>query len=494
MKHEKISIKWKIFIYLLGFTAVLLVVLWLIQICYLDFIYKMIKTAEAEQVISETIALLQSDEEDAQNQIDTLAAENNMAIYVTDTQGNAVYSAEYISTTRLSTMPSEDFLNFYQTAKENQGSAKIEFKGDKNMTRMPQPEGNPGNPQFMQNHGQDMMESVIYVNIINDGTRDLVLFVNTQLTPVDATVHTLRVELVCITVIMIMLSLVIALLISRKISKSMIRINDTAKEMAKGKFDVVFDEKDYKEIAELSATLTQTAKELDKNENLRRELIANVSHDLRTPLTMIIAYAEVMRDLPGENTPENVQVVIDESKRLTNLVNDMLDISKLQAGVMEKNATVYNLTESIHAVLERYNKLKEQDGYVIDFCYQEEVFVEADEFKIFQVIYNLVNNAVNYTGADKTVQVLQKVSDGKVRIEVSDSGEGIARDALPYVWDRYYKVDKTHKRSVMGTGLGLSIVKNILELHEAEYGVESEIGKGSTFWFALPVTEKKICQ
>ena len=99
MKHEKISIKWKIFLYLLGFTAILLLVMWLLQICYLDFFYKMIKTGEAEQVISETIALLQSDEEDAQSQIDTLAAENNMAIYVTDTQGNEVYSAEYISTT-----------------------------------------------------------------------------------------------------------------------------------------------------------------------------------------------------------------------------------------------------------------------------------------------------------------------------------------------------------------------------------------------------------
>lgn len=97
-----------------------------------------------------------------------------------------------------------------------------------------------------------------------------------------------------------------------------------------------FEGKDYREVAELSDTLNATAKELGKNESLRRELIANVSHDLRTPLTMIIAYAEVMRDLPGENTPENVQVVIDEAGRLTNLVNDMLDMSKLQAGVMEK--------------------------------------------------------------------------------------------------------------------------------------------------------------
>ena len=205
---------------------------------------------------------------------------------------------------------------------------------------------------------------------------------------------------------------------------------------------------------------------------------------------MIIAYAEVMRDLPGENTPENVQVVIDEAARLTNLVNDMLDMSKLQAGVMVKNAEIYNLTESIETVLERYNKLKEQEGYVIEFDYDRKVYVDADEYKIFQVIYNLINNAINYTGTDKTVRVRQKVVEDRVRIEVEDSGEGIAKEDLPYVWDRYYKVDKTHKRSVMGTGLGLSIVKNILELHDAAYGVWSEEGKGSIFWFELSLATK----
>lgn len=526
MRHEKISIKWKIFSYLLVFTAVLLVVLWLIQICYLDSFYKRIKSREAEQLTAETIGILQSDGEKKEEQIDELAAKYNMAVLVADREGTVIYSAEYIPNSNLNTMPVELLADCYERAAENGGSTEIEFEGNrkKNLLSFPPFEaifdstetGNtetgsteleerepydlekdkhmkePAPEGFIQNRGQDRVESVISVHLVDMEGEEVMLLVNTQLTPVDATVNTLRIELVWITIIMILLSLVIALLLSRQVSKSLIQMNESAKEMAKGNFKVRFEGKDYREVAELSDTLNATAVELNRNEDFRRELIANVSHDLRTPLTMIIAYAEVMRDLPGENTPENVQVVIDEAERLTNLVNDMLDISKLQAGVMVKNAEVYNLTESIQSVFARYNKLKEQDGYTIVFDFDRKVRVEADEYKIFQVIYNLMNNAVNYTGKDKTVWVRQKVLEKKVRIEVTDSGEGIAPEALPYVWDRYYKVDKSHKRAVMGTGLGLSIVKNILELHGADYGVESKEGCGSTFWFELEIVEDEL--
>lgn len=454
---------------------------------------------------SEVTGILQSEDEDKEEKIDALTARYNMAVLVAEQDGTILYSAEYIPNSNLNMMPAELVQDCYEQAVEDGGSTRIEFNGgerkpfsqpDTDAPEMPEADDNaPMDADrmldgFMQNHGQERIESVITVNLVPvDGT-DVLLFVNTQLTPVDATVNTLRVELIWITFIMILLSLVVALMISRQVSKSFIKINESAKKMAKGDFSVRFEGKDYREIAELSDTLNATAVELNRNESLRRELIANVSHDLRTPLTMIIAYAEVMRDLPGENTPENVQVVIDEAARLTNLVNDMLDISKLQAGVMVKNAEVYNLTESIEAVLERYNKLKEQEGYVIEFDYDRKVYVDADEYKIFQVIYNLINNAINYTGEDKTVRVSQKVIEDRVRIEVADSGEGIAKEDLPYVWDRYYKVDKTHKRSVMGTGLGLSIVKNILELHDAAYGVWSEEGKGSIFWFELSLATK----
>ncbi len=493
MKHNTIKIKWKIFAYLLAFTGILLVLLWLLQICYLDVFYKKIKTSEAEKLLSQVTTVLQqgADSETIGEKIDELGLNSGMAILITDLNGTIQFNAEYIATTRMNTMPIWMILDCYGMAKENGGIAKVEYEGGMNKTFM---HGMPPNvstdkeelpTEFIQNRGQEQMSSVIYVKLLEKDDTEWIVMVNAQLTPVDATVQTLRVELTWITIVMVILSLIIALLLSRQISKPFTQINNSAKELAKGNFDVVFEGKSYLEIAELADTLNYTAQELNKSENFKRELLANVSHDLRTPLTMITAYSEVMRDLPGENTPENVQVVIEEAQRLTGLVNDMLDISKLQAGVMELHGTEYNLTQSILSVLNRYNKLKEQDGYSIDFIYEDEAMVYADEEKIYQVLYNLINNAINYTGEAKRVVVRQVLSDGYVRIEVEDFGEGIEKDALPYVWDRYYKVDKTHKRAVTGTGLGLSIVKNVLELHKAEYGVTSEVGKGSTFWFTL---------
>lgn len=498
MKHEKISIKWRIFLYLLLFTGLLIALLWFFQIVYLDEFYKMIKQNTAKTVEQSAASILKSDSDEKENDLDALAAENNVTIYVTDNEGNEIYNCEYISTTKMNTLPAEEFERFYQQAEANGGMTQIEFKGNRKkimdsseeLEAPPEEADAPEKPwleqdEFIQNHGQNMAESIIYVEIITTEDVEYVLMVNSVLTPVDATVETLRIQMIWITIVMVLLSMIVALLIAKKVSKSMIRVNESAKELAKGNFEVTFDGKDYREIAELSNTLNQAAIDLGKNEQFQRELIANVSHDLRTPLTMITAYSEVMRDLPGENTPENVQVVIDEAKRLTNLVNDMLDISKLQAGALQMNVTEFDLTESVQNVLSRYNKLREQEGYLIDFEYKEAVTVNADEFKISQVLYNLINNAVNYAGDSKKVFVRQIHKGQKVRIEVTDYGEGIAKENLPYIWERYYKVDKTHKRAVMGTGLGLPIVKSILELHHSNYGVESTEGVGTTFWFEL---------
>ena len=330
----------------------------------------------------------------------------------------------------------------------------------------------------------DTGAGILYAQIVtlSDGGEYLVLL-NSSVVPVDSTVETLKVQLWCLTAVMLLLALVLALFIAARLSKPIERINDSAKHLAQGNYAIRFPESGAREVAELAGTLNYAAAELSKVEDLRRELIANVSHDLRTPLTMISGYAEVMRDIPGENTPENVQVIIDESNRLADLVNDLLDLSKLQSGTQKLAPAVFCLTEDIKKTLHRYDKLA---GYSFPFSFDRPVYVCADRLRISQVLYNLVNNAIHYAGADKTVSLRQSAAGGVVRVEISDTGEGIPADKLPYIWDRYYKVDKDHRRAQVGTGLGLSIVKNILDMHGGRYGVTSMVGQGSTFWFELP--------
>jgi signal transduction histidine kinase len=289
--------------------------------------------------------------------------------------------------------------------------------------------------------------------------------------------------------LMLVVAMTIASYISRSISKPLSQMNEAAQLLAKGNYEVSFHAEGFSEVAELSSSLNYAASELSKVESLRKELIANVSHDLRTPLTMITGYAEIIRDIPDENTPENVQIIIDEANRLSLLVNDLLDLSKIQAGAQSLTLSRFSLTEMIDQILTRYNALVESQGYTIKFTnkVQDAVMVSADETKLNQVVYNLVNNALNYSGIDKAVEItLSLTAEGKVRIEVIDNGPGIAEEMIPYIWERYYKVDKGgHLRAEIGTGLGLSIVKTILEMHSASFGVNSTLGEGSTFWFEL---------
>ena len=387
----KLSIKWKIFIYMLGFTAVLLGLLWLFQTVYLDEFYKNIKTNELEDACESVVAVL--DDVNANEAIEAIGASYDVCVRVTDAYGNDIYESEQNMQCNVHKLRRDQLLRLITEARANGGSyqAKVEnevpdfFKyNDKGITDM---ENLLGKDMFANMPRMTEMESIISVEIVRSlSGQELVVMVNTIITPVDATVHTLRIQLIYISIIMVVLSLIIAIVISIRISKPIIKINESAKKLGKGEYDVRFEGDSYREIAQLSETLNQAAVELAKAEGLQRELIANVSHDLRTPLTMITAYSEIMRDLPGENSPENVQVIIDEAKRLTSLVNDLLDVSKLQAGVMELNLKEYDLTASIESVLTRYSKFLEQNGYTVDFEYDRNVFVEADEDKLYQVI------------------------------------------------------------------------------------------------------------
>ena len=418
--------------------------------------------------------------------IDDLSTSKDISIELLSSTGVVEYSTYTSRDSTLQKMSFQEKTNLIEQTLLNNGELLLFY----NPAAFSPDGGFDPNKLFPKDRVPDrgLFETVIFSKIVSDKTgTSYMVIINTLIGPVDATVNTLRVQLYYITAFMIFFSLLLSFIIAKKVSKPIEKINNSAKILSSGNYSIFFDGSGYKEISELSDTLNYAAKELSKVEGLRKELIANVSHDLRTPLTLIGGYAEAMRDLPNENTSENAQIIIDETKRLTTLVNDMLDISTLQANMQLANISSFNLTDTIKKSINNMCELLKKDGYGIDFISSETVTLKGDETRITQAFYNLLVNAINYTGADKKIIVSQVLKGDSVRIEVTDTGDGIALADLPYIWDRYYKSDKNHKRGLTGTGLGLSIVRSIIDMHKGNYGVESKEGEGSTFWFELKI-------
>lgn len=475
LRFNNLTLKWKIFAYLLGFCAILLLILWLFQTVLLDSFYRAVKVMEIKS--SADVIAKNIDNENLSELIDTVSQNGAVSIDIIDDNGNDLYVS--IGNNDFMKLPPEEKL-IYVSAAKTEGGDYSEFS---------EPLTHQNKTGFFEKSpdgGFPFIQSIVYVRLVTMSSGETAaILMESQISPVNATVTTLRYQLYLITGVMILLSVGLALLIARRVSKPLVRINDSAKELAAGNYNIKFNGKGFREIGELSGTLNTTAAELSKVEGLRRELMANISHDLRTPLALIYGYAEVMHDFPEEITPEKTQVIMDETQRLTSLVNDVLDITKLESGIQDLNIREYSLTDSIKETTQRVGELIKKDGYTISFIHEGEAFVSADETKITQVYYNLLLNAIHYTGSDKTITVRQLISDGKVKITVTDTGEGIAPEEIRYIWDRYYKINKAHKRPVTGTGLGLSIVKRVITQHNGDFGVESSPGDGSTFWFSL---------
>lgn len=456
--------------------------MWLFQTVFFDTFYRSYRTYQIKSC-ADTIAD-NIEDEDMLDMLSELEEKNDMEISVYSVKKNML-SPVYVPQGFMST---RSFVNmsmiyqYYHKATENGGS--ITIKSDSTEPSKPPTSMVPElNPPLEHDESQMVTRAVI----TNTDSAEYLVLAECDIMPVTSTVETLRIQLVIMTFFILVISIFIAVITAHYISKPIHDTTKKAKQLALQNYDLTFSGGNYKELCELNDTLTYSAHELAKVDELRKELIANISHDLRTPLTMITGYGEVMRDIPGENNPQNIQIIIDESDRLSKLVNDLLDISKLESGAVVMQNVVFNLTECISSIFTRYTKLVEQDKYNLVFENTQDVYIKADELRISQVIYNLINNAVNYCGEDKTVIVRQLVQGDKVRIEVEDHGVGIEEENLPYIWDRYYKVDKEHRQAVVGTGLGLSIVKNILIEYNADFGVKSAQSVGSTFWFEMTI-------
>ncbi|MBQ6998594.1 MAG: HAMP domain-containing histidine kinase [Clostridia bacterium] len=343
---------------------------------------------------------------------------------------------------------------------------------------------------FIDDNNFMRMKAVSYTEKI-PGVAKQYLYITAPLEPIDATTQVLQNQLVIASLISLMMAFVLAYFMSKKLSKPISDITKSAKSLGMGDYNVRFNQGYYKEIDELADTLNNAADALSKTDELRRDLMANVSHDLRTPLTIIKSYAEMIRDLSGKDDQKrtiHTNVIVDEADRLSLLVNDILDLSKLESGASGLELKKFDLSEVVNATVAAFKSF-ENDGYVflVDCC--DNAVVCGDFQKIKSVVYNLIANAVNYTGDDKRVYITLQNEVGKIRFSVRDTGNGITQDELPKVWQRYYRASNTHKRASVGTGIGLSIVRTVLKAHKAEFGVDSKVGEGSTFWFCMKTVE-----
>ena len=463
---KKNSLRFNIWLYFILFSLIILVSLWVIQVLCLDTYYEWTKSNNVKNVtnkIKNIDDLLENVDE-----LDLLSYNNDVCIEIFSSD-ELVYTSGNINHGCMLNNRDKDYTNKREVfIKSNK--RKIEYT--------------IRNPFYESN--------VLVQGIKLDN--DSYAFISTSLDPINSTIGVLVSQYKYVTIGVFILSFIIAYFVSKRISKPIIKLSEKSKEMGKGNYYIDFNVSDIQELKELSNTLNSTAQELAKTDELRRELMANVSHDLKTPLTLIKANAEMVKDLTYNNEEKrnkNLDVIISEVDRLNLLVQDILDVSSYQSNTINLNIETFNLTDLMNSVISKYHILVDKEGYNINLRIDSDYLVKADIKRIEQVIYNLINNAINYTGDDKVVDIYVKNSKKTVLIEVVDTGKGIDSENLKHIWDKYYKIDKQYHRVTHGTGLGLSIVKNILELHHFKYGVESKKSKGTKFYFYIDKSDKK---
>lgn len=478
LKNKKnASLRSKIFIYFILATAAFIILIWLLQSLFFEYNYVGNKRALMRDY-GETLY--------AEGDIDGAPDSGYMASI--RAAGIDVYVV-YLSDGEVTVIDPEDIL---PTTTPSDSEVMTREDGDYNtfvaIINAANASAGENEPYVLSSTADK--KYLYYARILNDNAYLILL---SDLTVLTATQKMLKSQMLLSAFIVFIVAFFASFIISKKLSEPIDKMSKVAESWAGGDETAVFDGGGYKETDELAGALNYAKSEINKSEKLRRDLLANVSHDLKTPLTMIKAYAEMIRDISGddkEKRSKHTNVIISESDRLTSLVNDILKLSKMQSSVDLPVKKVFNLTEVIETVLYRFEAALEGKGYKINSELAPDVYTEADESKIESVVYNLVGNSINYTGEDKIVNVYLTVNGNIATLEIIDTGSGIGKDKIDGIWDRYLRYSETHTRTVKGTGLGLSIVKAALEAHGLEFGVISRKDEGSNFFVKFIVADK----
>ena len=477
----RVGIRARMLIHLAWLVLFIISLIWICQIALLFGFYQSYRTGQVRSAADAIVKNL--DHSGLEELADRISAENEICVLMTDEEGTKLLSIDHVRFCLLHHLPARE-LRRLEEKTPSDGTEHMEMRSVspfRNERYHPEEFEGP----VPENEGSSG-RSLLYSRKVffGDGTTGT-LMINAQITPTGTILSMLRKQFAYLAILILAVTAGMGTWIASSFSRPIIETNQAARSLSRGEYERPAHSGEYREIAELNDTLVQAADDLRKVEVLERELMANISHDLRTPLTMIQGYAETMRDIPEEMNPENMQVIIEETQRLSSLVNEVLEFSRMRTGGVQLQMERFDLTETVRMICGRVSAMTEKEGYLILCEAGDPCYVTGDSARIQQVIYNLLGNALTYTGEDRQVMVREEERGSRVRVSVRDTGKGIEPSEMPHIWERYYRTRESHRRAVIGSGLGLNICRGILESHHAPYGVDSTPGEGAVFWFEL---------
>ncbi len=465
------------------FAAIIFSVLWLLQTVFLQSFYNdmLIKnTKRAARIIEEN-----SSGENVTDVIDTVTLDNSILVFVTDTNGNVIYcSDEYKGAHQK---------NHIDDMKNTDEPDKIMTKNKHigNYRNLPE-----GYGEFLVNLNEnggtpiEYSTDMIYVYgtyIDYYGTEEnAVLYVSTTLDAVGSAVSIIRVQLMWVTLLSLIAGFILSWFIAKSFDKPVSQLSLKAKKLGDPDYPKEFKKGFCTELDDLSDKLDTTSEKLIESRNFQMELLANVSHDLRTPLTMIKGYAEIIRDTSWDDEEQcsaDIAVIVRETDRLTGLVNEILEYSELKVGERTEDFEKIDLSVLINKVCDSFENLYKHKDETIEREIEKGIFVMGNSSRLERAVYNLIDNAFRHTDESRKVTVRLYSCDDNARIEVVDYGMGIPKQEIEHIWDRYYTSRQRKGKGV--SGLGLAIVKQTVNMHNGKCFAESEEGKGSTFWIEL---------
>ena len=479
MKVDRHGMRFVIWIFYFIFSIAIVLLLGFLQFSLIKPYYRTNQIRIVQHVTDEITeyVLNHHNSQEALAKATQLTVDNNVCVVLYNDNGNVIYDLDSLGTGCA-----------FHIAQNAINDSPISLRDGKQLqSYLNEHEGEASFNIFNSRTNQEM---VIYGRKISANLGNYYLYVNSPLEPVDNIVTFFSQQYVLYTIIIIALASLFSFFISNRIAKPIMDMKDEATKLSNANYDATFDGGGFTETKELASTLNGATDKLSKIDELRKDLIANVSHDIKTPLTSIKAYAEMIKDISGDNEEkrnEHLNVIIQEADYLDHLVTDMSELSKMQSGNYMLRYSNFDLAEKIKDIIRLNEVLIKEGDLHVHTDMPEELTVYADEIKISQVIYNFLSNAIKHTPDGKNIWIKAYLLNDEetVRVEIKDEGEGIKEEDIPFIWDRYQKTSKSFSRSLTSTGLGLSIVKAILDTHKASYGVESKVGKGSTFWFEI---------